>query len=63
MTNEILEYPNIGLTPTKNDPCNFHLFYVAILHSNVFLQIGLDISYFETALSQKNLIEFLDDAE
>jgi hypothetical protein len=69
----VLESPELGLKPTKNDPCIFHgtLFpgkpplYLAI-YVDDFLYFSLDDEverYFETALSQKIKVEFLGDAE
>ncbi len=69
----ILQSPEIGLTPTKHDPCIFHgtiipgkpPLYLAI-YVDDFLYFSLDDEveqYFETALSQKLKVDFLGDAE
>ncbi len=75
MFSSVLQSPEIGLTPTKRDPCIFHgtvipgkpPLYVAI-YVDDFLYFSLEDDvgkYFETALSQKLKVEvdFLGDAE
>jgi hypothetical protein len=73
LLSEILQSPEIGLKPTKHDPCIFYgtiipwkpPLYLAI-YVNYFLYFSLDDDverYFETALSQKLKVDFLGDAE
>jgi hypothetical protein len=70
---DILQSPEIGLKPTKHDPCIFHGTTIPgkpplylVMYVDDFLYFSLDDEveqYFQTALSQKLKVEFLGDAE
>jgi hypothetical protein len=73
LISDIFQSPEIGLRPTKHDPCIFYgtiipgkpPLYVT-LYVDDFIYFSLDDEveqYFENALSQKLKVEFLSEAE
>jgi len=69
----VLQSPEIGLCPTKHDPCIFHgtiipgkppLYVAMYVDDFIYFSLDDDVErYFENALSQKLKVEFLGDAE
>jgi len=69
----VLQSPELGLTPTKHDPCIFHgtiipgkppLYVAMYVDDFIYFSLDDDVEkYFETALSQKLKVDFLGEAE